>query len=99
EAAESGNCLRAGIVVRNTSTLKKLLNIDVVPVVAATRETASSIAHAVQQVSGAEYGLGIAAFPTNGSEMPTATAAPMINMSSTLHIALASGDNVRVKSF
>src|SRR5947208_3460461 len=98
EAAGGINYLRAGIVVRDTSTLKNLLHIDVAADAAATQETASSIARAVRHVSGADYGLGIAAFPTNDHEMPTAAAAQNIDMSGALHVALASGDNVRVKS-
>ena len=52
-----------------------------------------------EQLTGADYGLGIAAFPTSGPEVPTAATSQNIDMSGTLHVALAAGDNVRVKSF
>jgi nicotinamide-nucleotide amidase len=99
EAAVGTDCLRTGIVVRDTTTLTKLLNIDIHSDTAATPETASAMARAVQQITGAEYGLGIAAFPSGGPKLPTAATVHNIDMSGTLHVALASGDNVRVKSF
>jgi nicotinamide-nucleotide amidase len=99
EAAGGSNCLRAGIVVRDTSILKKLLNVEIVANAAHSPETAKSMARAVQRVTSADYGLGIAAFPLGGPELPTAAVAPTVDMSGTLHVALASGDNVRVKSF
>ena len=42
---------------------------------------------------------GSRAFPASGPEVPTAATSHGIDMSGTLHVALASGDNVRVKSF
>jgi nicotinamide-nucleotide amidase len=99
EVAGDSNCLRAGIVVRDTNALTKLLQIDLSANSVATPESASAMARAVQQLTGADYGLGIAAFPTSGPEVPTAAASLNIDMGGTLHVALAAGDNVRVKSF
>jgi nicotinamide-nucleotide amidase len=99
EAAEASNCLRAGMVMRDTATLKKLLNIEILAQAAATPETAKCMATAIREITGAEYGLGIAAFPPGSRESPTTAGAQTIDMSGTLHVALASGDNVRVKSF
>jgi competence/damage-inducible protein CinA-like protein len=99
EAAVGGGCLRTGIIVRDTATLRKLLDIDTPANAAATPETASAMARAARQITGAEYGLGIAAFPTSGVEVPTAATAHNIDMNGTLHVALASDDNVRMKSF
>jgi competence/damage-inducible protein CinA-like protein len=99
EAAGKSICLRTGIVVREVATLTTLLDIDVAPAAAASAETARALAVAVRQTAGSDYGLGIAAFPVGGPEVPTAAAAHNIDMSGTLHVALASSDNVRVKSF
>jgi nicotinamide-nucleotide amidase len=99
EAASGGSCLRSGIVVRDTAALKSLLKIEVPADATATAETASAMARVIQQITAAEYGLGIAAFPIGGPEVPTAAAGHSIDMSGTLHVALATGDNVRVKSF
>ena len=99
EAAGDSGCLPIGTVVRNTSVLKNLLQIDLSPNSVATPDAARAMAHAVRQLSGADYGLGVAAFPTSGTQVPTAATSQNIDMGGTLHVALASGDNVRVKSF
>jgi nicotinamide-nucleotide amidase len=99
DAAGSSKCLRSGIIVRDSTTLKDLLDIEIPSTAAATSETAGEMARAVQRITGAEYGLGVAAFPAGGTEVPTAAVGPSIDMSGTLHVALAAGDNVRVKSF
>jgi nicotinamide-nucleotide amidase len=99
EAAGDSNCLRMGMVVRNTSALRKLLQIDLPRNSVATRGAASAMANAAQQLTGADYGLGIAAFPTAGPQVPTAATSQNIDMGGTLHVALAAGDNARVKSF
>jgi nicotinamide mononucleotide (NMN) deamidase PncC len=78
--------------------VRSLLQIDPSPDVSAP-ETASAMARAVQQKTDADYGLGIAAFPTRRAETPIATAASHVDTNGTLHVALASGDNVRVKGF
>jgi nicotinamide-nucleotide amidase len=98
EAAVNSECFRTGIVMHARGALRSLLQIDPSPDVS-DPETARAMARAVQQKTGAEYGLGIAAFPTRGPEVPPATAASHVDVSGTLHVALASGDNVRVKGF
>jgi nicotinamide-nucleotide amidase len=99
EATPNNDCLRAGIVVRDIAALKMLLDIEVVPDAVATPGTARAMASEVRTKTGADFGLGVAGFPSGGPEVPTAATAHNINMSGTLHVALASGDNVRVKSF
>jgi nicotinamide-nucleotide amidase len=99
EAAGESNCLRAGIVARDATAFTTLLQIDLSTSSGATPEAASALARAAQQKTGADYGLGIAAFPTTGPEVLTAAASQNIDMGGTLHVALAAGDNVRVKSF
>jgi nicotinamide-nucleotide amidase len=99
EAAVGSGCLRSGIVVSDTKTLKRLFNIEIAAKNAASPEAATAMARAVQQITGADYGLGVAAFPTSGPELPIAATAHNIDVSGTLHVALASGENVRVKSF
>jgi competence/damage-inducible protein CinA-like protein len=99
EAAAGSTCFCGGIVVRDAAVLKSLLKIDVAPETSASAETATAMAGAVQQISGADYGLGIAAYPTGGEAVPTAATSSTIDMAGTLHVALARGDNVRVKGF
>jgi nicotinamide-nucleotide amidase len=76
-----------------------LLDVEVSPEAIASQETARAMAETVRQKTGADFGLGIAAFPASGPEVPDAATANGIDMSGTLHVALAAGDNVRVKSF
>ncbi len=99
EADGGSNCLRTGVVVHDATTPKRFLNIEIPANAAATPETASAMAQAVRRISGSEYGLGIAGFPTSGPQLPTAATASSIDMSGTLHVALASGENLRVKGF
>ena len=84
---------------RQTATLTSLLKVESAQDEPASAETAAAMARAIQQITGATYGLGIAAFPTTGPPIPTAAAPHSIDMSGTLHVALATGDNVRVKAF
>ncbi len=99
EAADGGDSFRGGIVVRDAAMLQSLLNIDVPPSAAATAETATAMARAVRHSTGADFGLGIAAFPKGGPAVPTAATSAGIDMGGTLHVALATGDNVRMKAF
>jgi hypothetical protein len=51
-------------------------------------------------MSGADFGIGIAAFPTSGSQQPTAAASLQSSeLNGTLHVALATSNNARVKGF
>jgi nicotinamide-nucleotide amidase len=99
EAAPDSDCLRAGIVVHDCSALKHLLKVESANDTAASADTARSMAERIMRSTRANYGLGIAAFPQGGSAVPTAATAPNIDMGGTLHVALAAGDNIRVKSF
>ncbi len=76
-----------------------VLKLDVEPNAAATPETARAMARAVRHMFGADYGLAVAAFPTGGPEVPTTAAGHRMDMSGTLHVALASGDNVTHEEF
>ena len=96
EAAGASNCLRAGIVVHDAAVATGLLNVELAPEALATVEAATAMAQAARQRAGSDYGLGIAAFPTIG---PESAAGSSIDSSGTLHVALASRENVRVKSF
>jgi nicotinamide-nucleotide amidase len=96
-AASSAN-FRAGIVMHGSAGHRSVLQFDSSSPISSP-ETASAMARAVQLKTGADYGLGIAAFPTRAAEAPTPTAASHVDTGGTLHVALASGDNVRVKGF
>jgi nicotinamide-nucleotide amidase len=99
EADSDCGRFRGGFVVRDTVMLKSLLQIEVGHDAAATAEAASAMAQRIKQSAGADYGLGIAAFPSGGRVVPTAATRADVDMGGTLHVALAAGDNVRVKSF
>jgi nicotinamide-nucleotide amidase len=99
EAAGNSDSMRGGLLVHDRSMLKALLDVDASNDAGASQETARAMAESVRQKTGADFGLGIAAFPKVGAEVPTAATAPGIDLSGTLHVALAAGDNVRVKSF
>src|SRR4051812_42442164 len=66
DAAGESNCVRMGIVVRDTSALNTLFQIKLLADSVATPEAASALANAARQITRADYGLGIAAFPTGG---------------------------------
>lgn len=94
-AGDSGR-LRSGIVVRDPATLEALLGVarqtDL-----ASAATAEAMARAVRQRTGADYGLGVAAFPASWSrESPDAQ---QREPEGKLHIALAVGENVRGKGY
>ncbi len=99
EAAADNSNFRSGVVVRDVTTLNSLLKVDLSPSVAASAKTASAMARAVQQATEADYGLGVAAFPNRGTPVANAAILQGVDRGGTLHVALASGDNVRVKTF
>lgn len=99
DAASNRKCFRGGIVVHDATMLKSLLDIDVRPDALAAPDTARKMAQAAQEKLGADFAMGIAAFPVGGPTVPTAATTHNIDMSGTLHVALASSDNIRVKSF
>lgn len=85
EATSSDNHFRGGVIVRDATLLRALLNVSITNEAASSAETASAMALAVARATGATYGLGIAAFPASSD--------------GALQVALATGDNVRVKAF
>jgi nicotinamide-nucleotide amidase len=97
EADAGQACFRSSIVVRDVRSVEQLLAIDVVA--AAAAGTASSLALAARQKAAADFGMGIAAFPTGGPDGVAAATVHNIDRTGTLHVALAAGDNVRVKRF
>ncbi len=100
EAAGGASCFSGGIVVRNAAMLKSLLDATLANSEVASADCASAMATKIREKSGADFGLGIAAFPTGGSQQPTAAASLQSSeLNGTLHVALATSDNARVKGF
>jgi len=100
EAADGSECFRGGIVAHDTATLKNVLNIDAAPGALASSQTAAAMARSVRERIGADYGLGIASLPDDGPQLPdAATTTQRGETTGTLHVALATSDNVRVKGF
>jgi nicotinamide-nucleotide amidase len=100
EAAAGSDVLRAGIAVRDVAMLQSVLEVSIGGGAGADVETASAMARSAREKCAAHYGLGIAAFPASGPIEPTAAASPHgAEMMGTLHVALATSDNVRVKGF
>lgn len=100
EAAGGSRCFRGGIAVRDLATLQSLLGVTAGADASASAETASTMARAVREKIGADFGLAVAAFPTAGPREHTAAAGPLgAETTGTLQVALATADNVRVKGF
>jgi competence/damage-inducible protein CinA-like protein len=99
EAATGNERFRGGAVIHNLATLSALIGSNVNTVSATSADTASAMARSIQKAMSADLGLGIAAFPTTGDAVPTAATLHNVDMTGTLHVALAAGDNVRVKAF
>jgi nicotinamide-nucleotide amidase len=96
----SPNCFRAGLIVQNAAILRALLHIPCNGEDFASAECASAMATKLREKSDADFGLAIAAFPQSGPREPNAIASPFgPEMTGTLHVALATRDNVRVKGF
>jgi nicotinamide-nucleotide amidase len=98
EAAGISDCVRGGLVMHDHSMLSALLDVNLSGD-GASADAARAMAQAIRNKTSSDYGLGIAAFPKGGAEVPTAATGPTIDLSGTLHVALAAGDNVRVKRF
>jgi len=99
EAAGASSALRGGLVIHNLETLSALVGTSVSATSAAAGETAEGMASSIRRAMGADFGLGIAAFPSGGSPVPTAASLAGVDMGGSLHVALASADNIRVKGF
>jgi nicotinamide-nucleotide amidase len=101
EASADSQHFRGGILVRDAESLRSLLRIEVEPGESADPNTAEAMARAVREKTGTDFGLSVAAFPSTGAAVHTATAGPRgtREQTGTLQVALASGENVRVKGF
>jgi nicotinamide mononucleotide (NMN) deamidase PncC len=101
KASAGGEPFSGGIVVRNATSLRSLLGIENLPEDPADAKVAEAMAWAIRARTGADFGLGVAAFPQSGVEVHTATAGPRETgeRTGTLQVALASSDKVRSKGF
>jgi nicotinamide-nucleotide amidase len=99
-AAETGE-FRMGVVVRDAASAAALLGIELPTGSEFEPLTAEAMARAIRDITGADYGLAIAAFPPNGLVVPTAASGKPVSTERTgvLQLALASRDNVRTKGF
>lgn len=94
EAAGDTGCFRGGVVVRDSASLEALLGMTG-DADASCAATAEAMAQAMRQRTGADYALGVAAFPSTWSrQMPNSE---QQEPKGKLHVALAVGENVRVK--
>jgi nicotinamide-nucleotide amidase len=80
----------AGMIVRDAAALSALLGVDAPPGSEADATTANLMALAIQERTGADYGLAIAAFPPGARET---------ERTGMLQVALATADSVKVKCF
>jgi nicotinamide mononucleotide (NMN) deamidase PncC len=88
------------VLTRDPASLKSLLDIAVDREASAAGTTAATMARAVRDKSKADWGLGVAAFPADGTMVPTAAAGPeRREMTGSLHVALATAESVQVKAF
>lgn len=85
EAAPQNRSFLAGIVVCDLTRLRSLLSISENATSPASEEVAIAMAEAIRRDTGANYGLGIAAFSAGDDGL--------------LHVALASEQNTRSKAF
>jgi nicotinamide-nucleotide amidase len=101
DAAGGSGCLSAGVIVRDAATMESLLGVvepDLAadPFPAASAAAAEAMARTVRERTGADYGLAVAAWPIARS--PASPAADE-ELDGKLHVAVAVGDNVRVKAY
>jgi nicotinamide-nucleotide amidase len=101
EGSIGSDSFRGGIVVRDSSMVSALLGVDVTAGVDAHSSTADALARSVREKTGAEYGLGVAAFPALRGEPHSASVDRRhgIERTGSLQVALATVDTVRVKGF
>ena len=101
EATPEGGPFRDGVVVRDAAAAAAMLGVDVPAGSESAAGTALSMARAIREKTGTDYGLGVAAFPPLGVAVPTAASGKPSDVERTglLQVALASADNVRTKGF
>jgi nicotinamide-nucleotide amidase len=100
EAAPGSDSFRGGVVIRDASSLESLLDTTIPTGHESQATTADALARAIRQRVGADYGLGIAAFPpleSDASAHATGHRAT-VERNGTLQVALATAADVRVKA-
>jgi nicotinamide-nucleotide amidase len=100
EADLSNALFQGGTLIHAAPALDSLLSVSTADSSVSSTNTASAMAIAVRTKTSATYGLGVAAFPTAGSPVPTAAMTTQdVDMAGVLHVALATEDGVRAKAF
>jgi nicotinamide-nucleotide amidase len=102
EADTTNSCFRGSELIRDPTSLRSFLDIASDRETGATGTTAASMARAVRDKTNADWGLGIAALPIDSTMVPTAADSIVRErkeMSGTLHVGLATAENVQVKPF
>jgi nicotinamide-nucleotide amidase len=101
EASAGSDCFRGGIIVRDAATLKSLLGAAIEAGAEADADTASAMARMTREKCDADWGLGVAAFPSAGDEIPDAAVGPPKSreLTGALQVALSTADTTRTKAF
>jgi nicotinamide-nucleotide amidase len=95
DAAAGGNCLRGGVVVCDAKMLDPLLGITLPGDAGDQKPIAEAMALSIRVRTGADYGLAVGGLPLAAVDQLRAGG----ELDGTLHIALAIGENVRVKGY
>ncbi|HEY4232944.1 MAG TPA: CinA family nicotinamide mononucleotide deamidase-related protein [Lacipirellulaceae bacterium] len=95
DAAAGNDCLRGGVVVGSAKMLSPLLGIALPQDADDQKTIAEAMARAIRDRTGADYGLAVAGLPLATVDQLRAGG----ELAGTLHIALATGENVRVKGY
>jgi nicotinamide-nucleotide amidase len=95
DAAAGAACLRGGVVIQDQAALESLLGITSSNESSDPEAMAGEMARAVRERTGADFGLAVGGLPAAAHEANRVNS----ELDGTLHIALATRDNVRVKGY
>jgi nicotinamide-nucleotide amidase len=95
DAAAGDQSLRGGVVVQDQTALPKLLGFTPAESADDPEKLAEAMAQAIRARTGANYGLAVAGLPIDTRRQLRTGC----ELDGTLHIALAFGENVRVKGY
>jgi competence/damage-inducible protein CinA-like protein len=94
-SAGKDKCLRGGVLVQEKRALSSLLGITPPDGADDQKTIAETMASAIRKRTGADYGLAVAGLPLASANQLRAGG----EIDGTLHIAIAIGENVRVKGY